>query len=140
MKSQVRTQPAGFAAVGVFFFFGAAMACYAAVTLLHPGTFLDHGWDLNPSAHEQLLVLGRMIGVPFIVLSVVLGMAGVGWFRRRFWGWLLGFCVIAINLGADAINLFTGERLKGAIGVLIAGLLLIYIARARVRNCFSRPS
>jgi hypothetical protein len=140
MKPEVRTRPTGFAAIGIFFFFGAAMACYAAMTLLHPGTFLDHGWDLNPTARAQLLPLGRIMGLPFIVLAAVLGLAGVGWFRRRFWGWLLGCSVVAINLAGDAMNLLAGERLKGAVGVLFAGLLLSYLASAKVRSYFSGQS
>ena len=51
MKSQVRTQPAGFAVVGVFFFFGAAMACYAAVTLCT----LGHFWTMAGTSTLALM-------------------------------------------------------------------------------------
>ncbi len=138
MKPVVRTRPTGFAAIRIFFFLGAAMACYAAITLLLPGTFLDHGWDLNPTARARLLPPGRIMGLPFIV-AAALGLTGVGWFRRRFWGWLVGCSMIAINLASDAINLLAGERLKGAVGVLFAGLLLSYMASAKVRSYFSKP-
>ncbi len=83
-------RPAGFIPLGVFFFFGSIMAAYAAITLLKPGTFLDRAWALNRTAHMQFLPLGRMVAVPFGVLAVVLSLAGAGWFRRRYWGWLLG--------------------------------------------------
>ena len=129
-------RPRGFIPIGVFFVFGATMAAYAAVTLLKPGTFLDALWALNRQAHEQLVWLGRIAALPFGVLSVALGCAAVGWFRRQYWAWVLGTAIIAINLAGDLVNLAIAERLKGTVGVVIAGLLLIYMTRPGVRNYF----
>lgn len=112
------------------------MACYAAVTLLVPGTFLDRAWALNPTAHAQLLPLGPMVGVPFVVLAIALFLTGVGWFRRRYWGWLLGVSLIAANLAGDVANLAMRDWLRGGVGVVIAGLLLIYMTRPAVRKYF----
>lgn len=128
--------PAGFFALGVFFYFGSAMAAFAAITLLRPGTFLDRAWVLNPTAHAQMLPLGRVAGIPFVVLAITLFLAGRGWLRRRYWGWLLGVSVIAINLAADIVHFFLGDRMKSAVGVVIATLLLFYITRPVVRNYF----
>jgi hypothetical protein len=91
MKPSANARPIGFAAIGAFLFFGALMASYAAITLLYPGTILDQGWKLNPNAHLELSAVGRIMALPFIILAPVLALAGVGWFRRSFWGWLLGF-------------------------------------------------
>src|SRR5436305_6128643 len=110
-------RPAGFTAIGVFFYFGAVMASYAAVTLLVPGTVLDRGWALNPVAHVQLLLLGRVMGVPFVILACALLMAGVGWFRRRGGGWMLGTGIIAVNLLDGLGNRLRGEGAEGAGGV-----------------------
>jgi len=112
------------------------MAAFAAITLLKPGTFLDQAWKLNMSAHEQMLPLGRVVGIPFIVLAVVLFLAGVGWFGRRYWGWVLGVSVIGINLAADVTHFFLGDRLKSGVGVVIASLLLFYMTREKVRGYF----
>jgi uncharacterized membrane protein YhaH (DUF805 family) len=65
-------------------------------------------------------------------------LAAVGWFRRKYWGWMLGVTIIAINATGDLINGAMGERLKGAAGVAIAGLLLLYITRPALRNYFRR--
>jgi len=67
---------------------------------------------------------------------VLLGLAAVGWFRRKYWGWVLGVAIIAINATGDLLNLMAGERLKGAVGVAIAGLLLFYMTRSGVRKYF----
>ena len=65
-------------------------------------------------------------------------MAGLGWFRRSRWGWMLAVVIISINLLGDLFNAFRGEWLKGAVGVLIAGWLLTYMTREHVREYF-RP-
>jgi len=129
-------RPRGFLPIGAFFVFGATMAVYAATTLLVPETVLDLLWALNKRGHTGLILVGRGAVFMFAVLSVLLGLAAVGWFRRKYWGWVLGVTIIAINATGDLINSVMGDWRKAAIGLAIAGLLLIYMARARVRNYF----
>jgi hypothetical protein len=122
----------------VFFAFGATMSAYAAVTLLKPGTFLDALWVLNKQGHEGLAGLGRWTAIPFVILSPMLCLAAVGWFRRRYWGWVLGVAIIAINMAGDVGQLVFGEPWKGAVGVAVAGLLLFYMTRSGVRSYLRR--
>src|SRR5215469_14399618 len=93
--------PPGMTLVGVFLFFGATMACYAAVTLLWPGTVLDRAWVLNPGAQRQLLPHRQLMGLTFVMLSTALALAGVGWFGRRIWGWRLTVVIIGAQLLGD---------------------------------------
>jgi len=130
-------RPRGFVPIGVFFVFGATMAAYAAVTLWRPGTFLDALWTLNKHGHMQLAALGRIAAMPFALVSAALASAAVGWLRRRYWGWVLGVSIIAINALGDLVDLAIGERWKGAIGVVIAGVLLAYMISRRVRSYFA---
>lgn len=130
-------RPAGFLPLGIFFFFGSGMAAYAALTLLKPGTLLDRAWRLNPQAYAQLRPLAPLIGFPFLVLSAALFMAGVGWARRRRWGWMLGTAIIALNLAGDLVHLAMGDR-RSAVGVAVAGFLLVYMTRPAMRGYF-RP-
>lgn len=131
-------RPAGFRAIGLFFLLGAAMASLAAVTLLFPGTFLDHAWVLNPVGYVGLSTLGRWIGLPFFALAAALLLAGAGWLKRRRWGWVLGVSVIAVNLAGDVVHLATGDW-RGGVGVLIAGMLFFYLTRKTVRQYFGAP-
>jgi hypothetical protein len=131
-------RPRGFMAIGVFFVFGATMAAYAAATLLKPGTMLDGLWVLNKTGHAQLMSLGESVALGFVVLSALMGVGAVGWFRRRYWGWALGTTIIAINAAGDLINGVRGEWRKGAVGVVIAGLLLFYMTRSGVRKYLRR--
>ena len=135
-EDQTKKRPSGFLPLGIFFFFGAMMSAYAAVTLLKPGTSLDRGWALNPIAYAELRPLAPLIAVPFAVLSLLLLVAGVGWFRRRRWGWILGTAIIALNLVGNVIHLAMGDW-KSSVGVVIAGLLLIYMTRPAMRHFFA---
>lgn len=112
------------------------MAAFAAVTLFHPGTPLDRAWALNRPAYIALAALGRMVAVPFAVLSIALFLTALGWFRRQHWGWLLGTTVIATNLAADFIHALLGDWLRSGVGLIIAGLLLFYLMRRSVRTYF----
>lgn len=130
-------KPSGFAAVGIFLFFGATMASLAAITLLWRGTSLDHIWSLNPAAYRQLAPLGRRVGILFLLLALALAAAGTGWFQRRLWGWQLAVAIIAIQTVGDVINCIGGDWLRGGIGVLVAGALLLFLLRPKVKKMFA---
>jgi len=131
-------KPPGFAAIGLFLFFGATMASLAATTLLLPGTPLDRAWILNPTAFKQLSSLGGKVGILFLLLAVLLGLSGVGWFKRRLWGWRLAVAIIATQVLGDISNLVRGDWLRGGTGFIIASALLLYLLTPRVRVAFSR--
>jgi hypothetical protein len=130
----------GLTAMAVFLVFGATMATLAGITLLFPGSFLDPIWRLNPEAGEQLCQLGRGIGVAFLGLGAAMVAAAIGWIKRRFWGWALAVIIIASQVLGDLVNALRGEFLKGAVGVAVAGALLIYLLQPRVRSAFVRNS
>jgi hypothetical protein len=113
------------------------MASLAATTLLWPGTPLDRLWVLNPMAYKQLAPLGRTVGILFLVLGVALTAAGIGWFRRRLWGWRLAVGIIATQVLGDVVNCVRGDWLGGGTGVIIAGALLLLLLRSRLKNSFA---
>ena len=132
-----RPKARGFIAIGIFLFFGALMASLAAITLLCRGTVLDRLWALNPTAYEQLAPLGRIVGVFFLVLGVTLTTAGIGWFRRCLWGWKLAVVIIATQVLGDVANCLRGDFVRGGTGVVIAGALLLFLLRSKVRATFA---
>ena len=133
----VRPQTPGFTSIGIFLFFGASMASLAATTLLWRGTALDRLWTLNPIAYKQLAPLGRIVGVLFLVLGAALITAGIGWFQRRLWGWRLAVVIISTQVLGDVVNCVRGDWLRGGIGVIIAGALLLFLLRPRMRATFA---
>jgi hypothetical protein len=137
MRDAIGPKPRGFTAIGVFLFFGAVMASLAATTLLWRGTPLDRIWALNPSAYKQLAPLGSMVGILFLLLGVALTTAGLGWFRRRLWGWRLAVVIIGIQVLGDISNCVRGDWLRGGTGVIIAGALLLFLLQPRIRATFT---
>ena len=137
MRDAIGPKPRGFTAIGVFLFFGVVMATFAATTLLRRGTPLDRLWSLNPTAYNQLAPLGGIVGILFLVLAATLITAGIGWFRRRLWGWRLAVVVIATQVLGDVVNCVRGDRLRGGTGVIIAGALLLFLLQPRIGASFS---
>ena len=133
----VRPKTPGFTAMGIFLFFGASMASLAATTLLWRGTALDRLWTLNPTAYKQLTPLGRIVGILFLVLGAALITAGIGWFRRRLWGWRVAVVIISTQVLGDVVNCVRGDWLRGGTGVIIAGALLLFLLRPRIRTAFA---
>jgi len=127
----------GFTAIGIFLFFGAVMASLAAATLLRRGTALDRVWVFNPTAYMQLAPLGRAVGILFLLLGVALITAGIGWFRRRLWGWRLAVAIISTQVLGDVVNCVRGDWLHGGTGVIIAGALLLFLLQPRTRAAFA---
>lgn len=123
--------------MGIFLFFGAIMASLAATTLLLRGTALDRIWDLNPTAYKQLAPLSGTVGILFLLLGSALTIAGIGWFRRRLWGWRLAVLIIATQVLGDVVNCVRGDLLRGGTGVIIAGALLLFLLQPRIRALFA---
>ena len=136
MKASVRRKARGFTAIGIFLFFGAVMAGLAAITLLWRGTPLDRLWVLNQMAYKRLVPTGRPVGILFLLLSGALTTAGIGWFRRRPWGWRLAVVIIATQVVGDLVNCVRGDLLRGGTGVIIAGALLLFLWRPKIRDSF----
>jgi len=134
MASTTNPRPPGWFAIGIFLLGGAVLATFAGITLIFPGTFLDRAWLLNPTGHAGLTALGRWVGFLFPLLGLVLAAAGMGWLKRRRWGWRLAVLLIAANAVGDLSRLVSGAWIAGTVGVLIAGMLLIYMMRPAMRR------
>ena len=128
-------QPA-MTAVGVFLVFGACMSGLAGTTLVWQGTTLDRMWALNPTAYRKLAPLGGTVGPLFLLLSATMVGASLGWFKRRLWGWGLAVGIISTQVAGDSINLVRGDFVRGGMGFTIAGALLFYLLRSKVRTRF----
>ena len=130
-------KPTGHTAFGVFLIFGAIMAAYAGITLFFPGTILDKLWIVNPRGHQRLLALGRLVGVAFFFLSVLLGTCAFGWLTKRKWGWWCAISIIILQGLGDIVRFFSGEIIQGIFGAVVAGLLVYYLLSRSVRLYFA---
>src|SRR5947209_18046249 len=131
-----RDSSRGVSAVGIFLYFGTAMACLAGTTLIWRGTALDRVWILNAPAYRHLAPLGRIVGGFSFWDSA--HAAGTGWFRRRLWGWRLAVGIITTQVLGDLVDFLMGDFVRGGTGFAIAGALLFYLLRPEVRPAFER--
>jgi len=129
--------PHSITAIGVFLLFGAAMACIAGITLVWPGTVLDHMWALNQRAHSELAPLGKPVGLLFLLLAVTFSVASAGWFKQRRWGWQLVVVVIGLQVASSLLHILLGRPLEGVVGLAFAGPLFLYIIRPNMRGLFA---
>jgi len=136
-KTVGRGRSLGIVSLGIFLFFGATMAALAGTTLIWRGTFLSGVWKLNPTAYEQLATLDRSVGIVFLFLSGLMAVAGLGWFRRRHWGWRLAVAIIVLQGLGDLVNFLRGDFVRGGIGATIAGALLLYLFSENVKKSFA---
>jgi hypothetical protein len=81
--------------------------------------------------------MGGIVGTFFLVLGVALTTAGIGWFRRRLWGWKLAVVIIATQVLGDVVNCFRGDLLRGGVGIIVASSLLLFLLRSKVKTAFS---
>jgi len=134
--SSTRRRP-GITAVGIFLFFGATMSALAGATLIWHRTPLEGVWKLNPRAYRLLSPHGATVGPLFLLLSTTMVAAGVGWFRGRYWGWVLAVAIVTSQVLGDLVNLLRGDFVRGSIGFAIAGALLMYLLSSKVRSFFA---
>jgi len=81
--------------------------------------------------------LGRTVGILFLLLVAALTTAGIGWFKRRLWGWRLAVVIIATQVLGDVGNCVRGDLLHGGIGVIIAGALLLSLLQPKIKATFT---
>jgi hypothetical protein len=132
-----RKSHTGIKAMGIFLFLGATMASLAGVTLIWRGTILDRMWAINAPAYRQLAPFGKTVGIPLLLLGATMAVAGTAWFKRRVWGWRLAVAIIATQVFGDLVNAFMGDLVRGGVGLVIAGALLVYLLRPQVRCAFA---
>jgi hypothetical protein len=122
--------------IGVFLAFASTMTALAGTMLIWPGTRLDALWLLNESAHHELRETGSSLGPLFLALSITFGAASLGWFKQRVWGFRLTVAILCTQFVADLMSLARGDFLRGGVGVLIAGALLLYLLCSNIRTAF----
>jgi len=135
MNTQGRS---GLGVVVLFLAFAAVTAGLIGTLLLFPGKPLESLWRFNSEARAAFESMGRLSSVLLYLVGAVAAGAAVGIRRRRKWGWWLAVLLFTVNLGGDVVSFAVrGVALRGAVGVLISALFLLYLIRPKVRSQFS---
>lgn len=132
-------RPRGVTALALFFAFGAGVSFVSLVALALPGGPLEPMWRLNPRAREQFATMGVWGPLLMAVVSLACGLALVGLWRGRRWGYLTAATMLVVSLAGDLANALSGLEPRAWFGVPIAGAMLLYLATRRVREFFARP-
>lgn len=130
--------PLGIRLLGIFLLLSTGILVASAITLLWPGTWLDGIWAMKPEAYTTMLPYRYGAGLGFLFFAVVMAIAAYGWGQRKRWSWRLVLVIFTLNAASDAVRLFRGEVMEGATGVVLVGLLFLYVRSARVRGYFER--
>jgi hypothetical protein len=94
-------------------------------------------WSIKPAAHEDMMLLRPASSGGFASLAAAMAAAAYGCFKRRRWGRTLAVIILALNALGDAIHVIQSGAIEGALGVVIAGALVLWITRPRVKALFS---
>ena len=125
--------------LAAFFAFGALMAGSTALALLFPGSPLEALWSLKPDARRGFESLGAPASIALMAaVSLASGAAAAGLWHERLWGVRLAMGILAVNLLGDVLNATVGGDPRSWIGVPIAALLLLYLARGGARLARNR--
>ncbi len=129
-------KPLGVTLLGVFLVLCTCIPAATTITLLFPGSLVDCIWDFKRGEYEQMLPYRFWAGTGFLVLGIVMAVAAYGWFRSRYWAWILVQCIFVVNGGADTGRILHGDPVGGLVGVVIVLVLIMYIRSKRVRLVF----
>lgn len=129
-------QRIGVLALAVFFVFGTLMSGLSFLALLFPSSQLKSIWRLNPDAHTSFLLLGGWALMLMASVSLACGLAALGLFRYRRWGYWLALGILATNAIGDLGGAILRSDPRTLIGVPIVALLIAFLARPRVRSMF----
>ena len=136
-RRKLGKRPVGVLIVGIFALAGTVVAILTGTSIVHPGTFLDAIWNLNPTAHQQFAFLGKLAGYLLFAIAAIMATTGYGLLQGFKWAWWLAVATFAVNGVGDTINIFIGEPLKGIAGLLVAGMFLFVLLRPATETFFA---
>jgi hypothetical protein len=113
-----------------------AMVIAVGVTamLLLPSSATERLWSLNPAAGPWFMA-HRALGVLLIVgAGVAAGLAGLGLWRGRRWGWWIAVLIFAANGVGDLVRFALGDYAEGVVGVTIVAAFLVLLALPATRR------
>ena len=130
-------RPLGVTLLCVFFAASTLMAATASAALLVPGTNLDIMWKVNPGARDGFVVIGPPAVMLLQIVAAACALSAVGLWKGARWGYLIALAVLCINWLGDLAHIVLGGDLRTAVGLPIAGGMILYLASGRVRRLFS---
>jgi hypothetical protein len=131
----------GLSLISVYLIIGCVAGVVAGVTLVAAGLSLRYliGASLARAAAfgvEWLLDLLPGLGLTFLGLAVMEGVAAYGLWAVRHWGWTMAVTVLAAGIIANVPMSASPLALVGVIGIILNFACLAYLSKSEVRKLF----
>ena len=123
--------------LGVFFALATLILVSVSTALFFPGTAAEIVWKTYEARRAMLMPYRVWLAPGFLALAVAMASASFGCFSQRAWGRLLAIAIFTVNGAGDVVQLFHGNVVEGAIGVVAAGLLIFWLSRPSVKEAFA---
>ena len=93
---------------------------------------MESVWRLKPEAQTQFQTISRGASAALIaIVATGCGFAAVGLARNKEWRRRLAIGILSINLIGDSLNALFMRDAKTLIGLPIAGLMILFLARTK---------
>jgi hypothetical protein len=109
------------------------MAGSAAFTLVFPHTPISVIWSVNPGGHQGLAAMHGWAVLAMVATSAACGVAAVGLWRRRPWGYTTAVCILGLQMLGDIAKVISGREPRAIVGVPVVALLVFYLSRPAIR-------
>jgi len=134
----METRPKGITIISLLVFIVAVVALIAGISILVVGTPLDILWTIKSSLSPS--IRGTMIGIIFGIFVMAIGFillaSSYGLLKGNKIAWWAVVIIFGVNALGDLVSVIMGN-IQSIFGVIIVGILLIYLTRPNVRNYYS---
>lgn len=130
-------RPIGISFVSVLVFAVAMISLVVGISLFVTGTPLDLLWTVKASISPSIrgTLIGNIFGIFLLSLGIVLMACVYGLLKGNKIAWWAVLIIFGVNALGDLISLVMGN-IQSISGVVIVGILLVYLTRPNVRNYF----
>lgn len=130
-------RPFGITLVSILIFAVAVISMFVGISTLITGTPLDILWTIKATLSPSIrgTTLGIIFGTFLLLLGFLLLASGYGILKGKKIAWWAVIIIFSVNALGDLVSLIMGN-IDSVSGVIIVGILIIYLTRPHVRNYF----
>jgi hypothetical protein len=136
----LKKTPIGIILLGALVFIVALIALIVGISTLLPGTPLDIVWNIKNSFPPDFrtTMIGKVFGSFILILGMVMMASVYGLIKGSKIAWWAIVIIFTVNLVGDLVSVILGKGIDNVIGIVIVGVLLIYMTRPSVRSYFNK--
>lgn len=133
----MENRPTGITIVSILVFVVGLISLVVGMSMFIIGTPLDLLWTIKASLSSSIrgTTLGIIFGIFLILLGMVLLASGYGLLKGNKIAWWAVVIIFGVNALGDLISVIMGN-IDSISGVVIVGILLVYLTRPHIRNYF----